>query len=122
MPKIIHFEIAVDDPDRAIKFYQSVFDWKINKWEGSSSYWFITAGEEGEFGINGALQRRAEAPQSVINVVGVSSIDKAIDKIEKAGGEITAPKMAVPGIGWAAYCKDTEGNIFGLMQEDTSAK
>ena len=29
--------------------------------------------------------------------------------------------MAVPGVGWLAYAKDTEGNIFGLMQADPSA-
>jgi len=122
MPKIIHFEIAVDDPDRAIKFYQSVFNWKINRWGGPADYWLINAGEESEPGINGALQRRKDAPQSVINIIGVSSIDKTLNKIEKAGGKITMLKTAVPGVGWAAYCKDTEGNIIGLMQEDHSAK
>jgi hypothetical protein len=30
--------------------------------------------------------------------------------------------MPVPGVGWLAYCKDTEGNIFGMMQADKSAK
>jgi predicted enzyme related to lactoylglutathione lyase len=32
------------------------------------------------------------------------------------------PKMAVPGVGWLAYAKDTEGNIFGIMQPDTVAR
>ena len=45
-----------------------------------------------------------------------------LEKIVKSGGEIFQPKIAVPGVGWAAYCKDSEGNIFGLMQEDPSAK
>ncbi|MFX1562348.1 MAG: VOC family protein [Promethearchaeota archaeon] len=122
MPKIIHFEIAIDNPDRAIKFYQSAFNWKISRWGGPADYWLINAGEESEPGINGALQRRKDAPQSVITIVSVPSIDKTLDKIKKAGGEITAPKMPVPGVGWAAYCKDTEGNIIGILQEDPSAK
>jgi predicted enzyme related to lactoylglutathione lyase len=29
--------------------------------------------------------------------------------------------MAVAGIGWLAYCTDTEGNIFGMMQSDPTA-
>jgi predicted enzyme related to lactoylglutathione lyase len=29
--------------------------------------------------------------------------------------------MPIPGIGWFACCKDTEGNQFGIMQSDTSA-
>jgi hypothetical protein len=30
--------------------------------------------------------------------------------------------MAIPGVGWLCYYKDTEGNIFGMMQSDPSAK
>jgi predicted enzyme related to lactoylglutathione lyase len=40
----------------------------------------------------------------------------------KAGGQVAVPKMAVPGVGWLAYCTDPEGHIFGMMQSDTSAK
>jgi hypothetical protein len=29
---------------------------------------------------------------------------------------------AIPGVGWQAYCKDTEGNLFGIHQADTNAK
>jgi predicted enzyme related to lactoylglutathione lyase len=29
--------------------------------------------------------------------------------------------MPIPGMGWLAYCKDTEGNIFGMMQNDPNA-
>ena len=28
----------------------------------------------------------------------------------------------MPGVGWMAYCKDTEGNTFGLMQPDPNVK
>jgi hypothetical protein len=30
--------------------------------------------------------------------------------------------MPIPGIGWLAYCKDTEGHIFGIMHPDPAAK
>jgi hypothetical protein len=29
MPRVIWFEIPADDPDRAAKFYEDVFGWKI---------------------------------------------------------------------------------------------
>ena len=32
------------------------------------------------------------------------------------------PKMAVPGVGYMTYCKDTEGKIFGIMLMDPTAK
>jgi hypothetical protein len=38
------------------------------------------------------------------------------------GGSLAVPKMPIPGMGWLAYFKDTEGNIFGVMQPDTTAK
>jgi predicted enzyme related to lactoylglutathione lyase len=38
------------------------------------------------------------------------------------GAQIALPKMAIPGVGWLVYCKDTEGNIFGMMQNDPSAQ
>jgi predicted enzyme related to lactoylglutathione lyase len=38
------------------------------------------------------------------------------------GAQIVVPKMAIPNVGWLAYAKDTEGNIFGMMQPDAGAK
>ena len=43
-------------------------------------------------------------------------------QLKKNGGTEAVPKMAIPGMGWLAYGKDTEGNIFGMMEMDTSAK
>jgi hypothetical protein len=45
-----------------------------------------------------------------------------VSKSLAAGGTVALAKMPIPGIGWLAYCKDTEGNIFGMMQRDGSAK
>jgi catechol 2,3-dioxygenase-like lactoylglutathione lyase family enzyme len=60
MPRVVHFEISVDDPERAIRFYSDVFGWKIEKWEGPMDYWLITTGPENEPGIDGALIRRQD--------------------------------------------------------------
>jgi predicted enzyme related to lactoylglutathione lyase len=30
--------------------------------------------------------------------------------------------MPIPGVGWLAYAKDTEGNLFGLMQPDPATR
>ena len=56
------------------------------------------------------------------NTIDVASVDKAISAVEASGGEILLPKSAVPGVGWLSYFKDTEGNIFGMMEADESAK
>jgi predicted enzyme related to lactoylglutathione lyase len=53
--------------------------------------------------------------------VDVDSVDAYAAKITANSGQIVVPKMPVPGVGWLAYAKDTEGNIFGFMQRDPAA-
>ena len=38
----------------------------------------------------------------------------------EAGASMALAKQAIPGVGHYAYCKDTEGNIFGMMQRDAA--
>lgn len=121
MSRVIHFELPADDPERAIAFYESAFGWKIEEWEGPMEYWLITTGPEDEPGIDGAIARRSEDALATENTIGVQSVDEALKKIEAAGGKIIRGKGAVPGVGWVAYCEDTEGNRFGLMQDDPNA-
>jgi len=52
LSRVIHFEIHADIPERAVKFYEKVFGWQIQKW-GPIDSWLAKTGEEGEPGING---------------------------------------------------------------------
>lgn len=121
MGRVIHFELGVDDPDRAVKFYTEVFGWKIEKWQGPMEYWLVMTGSPEEPGIDGALTRRPDAAYSTVNTLDVDSVDDMVNKIVAAGGQVVMPKTAVPGVGFLAYCADTEGNRFGLMQADPDA-
>ena len=121
MSRVIHFELSADDPERAAQFYQKVFGWQINKWEGPQDYWLATTGEQGTPGIDGAIMRRAPNMPSVINTIGVASLDDALAKVTANGGAAVEPRMSIPGVGYYAYCQDTEGNNFGLMESDPSA-
>jgi len=121
MPRVIHFELTADDPERATQFYSKVFGWQIQKWEGPQDYWLITTGEVGTPGIDGAMMRRGDFSAPVVNTIDVPSVDEFVAKITANGGSVVAPKMPIPGIGYFAYCKDTEGNMFGVMQSDPSA-
>jgi uncharacterized protein len=122
MPRISHFDIPSDDPQRAQKFYQDVFGWEFGKWEGPMEYWIVKTGEDNEPGINGGLTRRMPGQIGMTNTITVNSIDEYIKKIQTKGGKILLPKMPIPGVGQYASCMDTEGNIFGLIQMDESAK
>jgi predicted enzyme related to lactoylglutathione lyase len=121
MPRIVHFELTADDPERAVGFYQQVFGWQFNKWGGPQDYWLATTGEQGTPGIDGAIMRRDPNFPTVINTIDVVSVDDAVAKITANGGTVVAPKMPIPGIGYFAYCQDTEGNTFGVMESDPSA-
>ena len=120
MSKVIHFEISAKDSERAVKFYQEVFGWQVNKY-CRMDYWLVKAGEEKEMGINGAISGESSF-KGTVNTISVPSYEEAAKKIVEAGGKIISPKTAVPGIGYMSYCKDTEGNVFGIMQTDSKAK
>ncbi|MBU1119182.1 VOC family protein [Patescibacteria group bacterium] len=123
MPRVTHFEILADDPDRAVKFYQEVFDWKFEKWDGPMDYWMVMTGEGP--GIDGGLSKR-QAPieckgiRAFVCTVDVDDIDNYIEKAKNAGGSIASEKQAIPSVGYMAQVEDSEGNVFGLMQEDKS--
>ncbi len=121
MSRIVHFEIPADDPRRAIEFYETVFGWRIEKWDGPIEYWLVMTGPEDEPGINGGLARREDPAVGVENTIDVQDLDTSLNAVSDQGEEIIRPKMAVPGVGWMAYIKDTEGNVFGLMQRDSDA-
>lgn len=121
MARVTHFELPVDDPERAIAFYEKVFDWKIEKWQGPTEYWLITTGTKDEVGIDGGLARRQEPETGTEVTVSVESVDEAVAAVEANGGKVLRPKQVVPGVGWLAYCEDTEGNVFGMMEDDPAA-
>src|SRR5438552_19104962 len=119
MPRVIHFEIGVDDPERANKFYSAVFGWDIQRWVGPRESWVIKTGSEDQPGIDGGIFKRP-GPANIMHNIGVDSVDDFLIKVAQNGGKVIVPKMALPGIGYLAYCQDTEGNTFGILQEDKS--
>ena len=121
MSRVTHFDIPADDPERAIQFYEKAFNWKIEKWDGPIEYWMITTGPEDQPGIDGGLARREDPETGIENMIDVQDLDVSVAKVEKNGGQVFRPRMAIPGVGWLAYIKDTEGNVFGLMQRDPEA-
>jgi len=122
MNRVVHFEISAEKAEEVITFYQNTFNWRFEKWEGPMEYWLIMTGDEKTPGIDGGLKKRDEMGTNTVNTIDIASIDESIEKIRKNGGESIVPKMAVPGIGWMAYFKDPQGNAFGIMQSDKSAK
>jgi len=132
MNRVVHFEIYVDEPQRAAKFYTDVFGWSFQKWEGAAmEYWMVMTAEKDskDPGINGGLMKRpcpAPKPEQGTNAfvctIQVDNFDAMASKILAAGGKVAMPKFAIPTMAWQGYFLDTEGNTFGLHQADPNAK
>lgn len=121
MSRVVHFDIHAEEPVRAIAFYAGVFGWEIRKYDGPEEYWLISTGADGP-GIDGGLARRSGPFSGTTVTVEVPSVDEYLERITARGGIIVAPKMTIPSVGFIAYCLDLEGNLFGIIQNDPSAR
>lgn len=112
----IHFEIPADDMERAVNFYKQLFGWDIKAAPGFEDYQMVNTQ-----GLNGGMMKRTSPGMPIINYIDVEDIDKYLTKLEELGGQVLMPKMPIRGIGYNAVVKDSEGNVFGMMQEDKNA-
>jgi hypothetical protein len=126
---IVHFEIPVDNPDRASKFYRELFGWQIKKFDSAAApeYWLVSTvptdgkGQATRPGVNGGLMRRQHPGHQPVNYINVESVDEYVKKARRLGAQEVMPKTAVKEMGWFAWLKDPEGNVFAVWQTDGKA-
>jgi predicted enzyme related to lactoylglutathione lyase len=123
MDKVVHFEIPVDDADRARGFYGSVFEWGLQPMEAYDYTLALTTPVDDKTqmptepgAINGGLTPRAAETPAPRIVISVDSIDESLKKVEAEGGTTLSPRAEMPGMGAYAHFKDTEGNVIGLWE------
>jgi predicted enzyme related to lactoylglutathione lyase len=125
MDKVVHFEIPVDDLDRAKGFYAAAFGWELSTMDmpGGGRYTgaMTTATDEQmrptEPGaINGGMMERTSQTPNPVITIGVDSIDETLARVDAGGGETIVPRTPIPGMGAFAYFKDSEGNTMGLWE------
>lgn len=123
MDKVVHFEIPVDDLERAQEFYKSVFGWKMDRLPGMEYIMIGTTLVDESYipkeagAINGAMMKRQDPINFPVITINVPDINEAMKNVKKMGGEIVRGKTQVWTVGYAAYFKDPEGNIIGLWQK-----
>ena len=115
--EIVHYEIAAEDADRAQAFWSGLFGWSF---QGSGM-------PDIDYRMSQITESAGAAIYPSADKVGhpnvyhdVADIDASIAKVKELGGG-AEDKMPVPGHGWFAPCKDTEGNAFFLWQGDSTA-
>ena len=120
--RVVHFEIPFDDADRAHGFYRDVFGWTVNAIP-ELDYTIATTGPVDDQGmpsepgfIGGGMMKRQQEINTPVITLEVDDIDKTLVTIEENGGSTVAGKMQVAEMGFAAYFRDSEGNLMGLWQ------
>ena len=133
---VVHFEMGYEDRVRMVKFYETVFGWKMQQMgEEMGNYVVAQTAETDADGmvqtkgaINGGFYRKTDDPlsQAPSVVVSVQDVKAAMKAVEAAGGKILGsrnekgehilePQM-IPGVGLWISVMDTEGNRFSILQ------
>jgi uncharacterized protein len=114
--KVVHVEFPAQDADRAQKFWEGVGGWSIqDSGMPGIDYRMFQEGDQG-----GAVFTMEGVQAGTVIYYGSDDIDADLAKVRELGGD-AEDKQPIPGIGWFARCKDTEGNPFSFFQSDESA-
>ncbi|MET4589217.1 VOC family protein [Arthrobacter sp. 754] len=123
MGGVVHFEIPADDQERARSFYKDIFGWRIDPMPDMAYNMVITTPMDEATGaptqpgaINGGMMAREGEITSPVITVDVEDIDATLKTVGERGGSVVMPKNEIPGMGYFAYFKDSEGNILGLWE------
>jgi predicted enzyme related to lactoylglutathione lyase len=125
MDKVVHFEIPVDDRERAKEFYSSIFDWDtIDSDMGGGMIYTsarTVATDENQMpkepgAINGGIMNRTKDTPTPVITIQVDSIDETLKKVDAEGGKTVQSRTEIPNMGAFAYFKDSEGNTLGLWE------
>jgi predicted enzyme related to lactoylglutathione lyase len=117
------FEIAVNDMDRASKFYESIFDVKLVPMDapGMKMSMFPTNMSNGTVG-GSLVQSNMHHPSSVGSIVYLNAnpdLQAVLNRIEKSGAKVVMPKTRInEDAGYMAFFTDTEGNTIGLHSNE----
>lgn len=115
-----YFEIPVSDLDRAIRFYSEVFECEFFKETIHQNEMAFFPFDSKKEGITGALAKGETYKPSLngtLIYLGVSNIEKVLERVLKQNGEILFPITPVADIGFVAEFKDSEGNRVALFQK-----
>jgi hypothetical protein len=113
--QIVHIEIPAGDTAKAREFWGSLFGWEFESYPGPNEYHMTRISEQQGAAISGEQGKRGTR-----TYFAVDDINAGAAKVNELGGKADDPQP-VPSMGWFATCTDTNGNEFGLWQNDPSA-
>ncbi|MFM2302827.1 MAG: hypothetical protein RLZZ135_230 [Cyanobacteriota bacterium] len=120
---IVWCEINVQDMDRAKRFYESVFEVKLEKLESPDLEMWAFPMTMDTIGASGALVKMDGVESGGSGMIPYFHCDEVAvesDRVVNAGGKIHKPKMSIGQYGFMALVVDTEGNTIGLHMPPTA--
>ncbi len=114
-------EIPVIDMERAIKFYETVFEFKLERHQMGplDMAWFPSI--PNSIGASGSLVKHEQWYKPTLDGPLVyftafsGDVNNELGKVEAAGGKVWIPKKQIsPDVGYMAVFEDTEGNRIAL--------
>jgi len=114
---IIWCEIYVQNMERAKRFYESVFQVKMEKLENPDLEMWAFPMARDTVGASGALVKMDGVESGGIGTIAYFHCDEVaveLDRVVNSGGKIFKPKMSIGQYGFMALVVDTEGNTIGL--------
>jgi uncharacterized protein len=114
--KLVHFELPAQDATRARDFWSGLFGWEFSD-SGVTGldYFMVRTGED----QGGAVYTSDGSIRGPVVYFDTDDIDASLRMLRELGGD-GDEKQPIPGVGWFARCRDTEGNEFSLFQSDES--
>jgi len=112
----VHVELQTKNLDKAKKFYQGLFDWKLDDMPmgNGMSYTVINVGE----GTGGGMMTNPApgTPSHWLAYVDVADVDATTEKAKSLGATVVQPKTEVPDMGWFSVIVDPTGAAIAFWQ------
>jgi hypothetical protein len=115
------FEIPATDIDRAQRFYETIFQVKMQPMDFQQTKMRMFPIDDPMKGIGGAVidsggfHKPSLTDGPLIYLNGNPDVQVILDRVEGAGGKIMVPKTQIsPEYGYMAVFSDTEGNRVAL--------
>ena len=113
----VWFEMPVTDMERAKTFYSAVLEGELVDEEGGPNpmAMFPMASEKSVGGHIYPGKPAAKGEGATVHLAVNSTVEAAIERVIKAGGEVVSPVIEIDKMRFA-YCIDLDGNSFGVFQ------
>jgi predicted enzyme related to lactoylglutathione lyase len=119
-------DIVALQPERAMHFYSQLLAWSFEPFPSSEDLWHITGPAFAGSSTKGVLRRQRNIvigparfngfpPGHTFSFV-TTQLAAFLARAEVLGGSLAAPVLEVPGIGKRASVRDTEGNVFSVVE------